>query len=850
MQTVRQDIAYALRQMRLSPVFTLTAMLTLALGIGATTAIFSLIHTVMLKSLPVADPASLYRIGDGRDCCVEGSPQDNWGMYSYPFYQRMRQVTPEFEELAAFQAGPQPHAVRRGESDRIAKSLRGEMVSGNYFATFGVGAFAGRTIQPSDDQASAPPVVMLSYRAWQQEYGSDPSIVGSTMIIDGHPFTLVGITPPGFFGETLRGNPAEIWLPINTEPLFRGKESLLPHFQAWLRVIGRVRPGATTNGVAARLTNELRLWLANDADFPAEWKSGLKDSLPKQNIKIVPGGTGVGLMKENYGESLRILLAVCSLVLLIACANIANLLLARGASRRAQTSVRLALGASRNRLIRQTLTESLVLSVFGGVLGLLVAFLGVKAIVALAFQSARHVPISAAPSLAVLGFAFGITLLTGVLFGVAPAWFTSHADPAEALRGANRSTRDRSTLPQKALVVTQATLSVVLLAGAGLLTRSLIKMQHQNFGYEVDNRVVLNLIAPYSTYPKPKLDAMYHELQERLSHLPGVESAALTQYAPLQDNWGEIVIRQGHGMPSQSEDAGTSWVHVGPGYLETMGQQIIRGRSLTEQDTASTRNVAVVDEVFVRRFFKPGEDPIGAHFGLDLPQYSSTYEIVGISKEANYTDPTGHWRRPLFFAPLAQRVHYDDDMMQHLDDASHYIENIVLKVHGNVEGLESQVRHILSDVDPNLTLTEIQTMQQVVDENLDQQRTVAQLTRLFGILALILAAVGLYGVTAYAVERRTGEIGVRMALGADRSDVLKLVLRGAFLQIVIGLAIGIPVAIGCSRLIANQLYYVKGWDPIVIGAAVLALAACAFFASIIPARRAASINPVQALRTE
>jgi predicted permease len=850
MLTVRQDISYALRQMRLSPVFTLTAMLTLALGIGATTAIFSLIHTVMLKSLPVVDPASLYRVGDGSDCCIEGSPQDNWGMYSYPFYQRMKQVTPEFESLAAFQAGPQPHAVRRGEGDRNPKSLRGEMVSGNYFATFGVGAFAGRTIQPSDDQPSAPPVAMLSYRAWQQEYGSDPSIVGSTMIIDGHPFTVIGITPPGFFGETLRGNPAEIWLTLYAEPLFRGERSLMPHFQAWLRVIGRLRPGATVDGLAPRLTNELRLWLTNDADFPAEWKSGLKDTLPKQNIKIVPAGIGVGLMKENYGESLRILFAVCSLVLLIACANIANLLLARGASRRAQTSVRLALGASRTRLIRQSITESLVLSFFGGILGLLVAFLGVRVIVALAFRSAHHVPISAAPSLSVLGFAFGVTLLTGVLFGVAPAWFTSHADPAEALRGANRSTRDRSSFPQKALVVVQATISVVLLAGAGLLTRSLIKMQHQDFGYKVENRIVLGILGTFSSYTNPKLDAMYVELQDRLSHIPGVESAALTQYAPLWDNWGEMVIRQGHGVPSQTEDAGTSWVHVAPGYLETMGQQILRGRSITAADTASTRNVAVVDEVFVRRFFKPGEDPIGAHFGLDLPQYSSTFEIVGVSKEANYTDPTGHWRRPLFFVPLAQRVRYQDDMMQHLDDSSHYIENIVLKVNGNVEGLESQVRHILSDVDPNLTLTDFQSMQDVVDENLDQQRTVAQLTALFGILALILAAVGLYGVTAYAVERRTGEIGVRMALGADRGNILKLVLRGAFLQILIGLAIGIPVSIGCSKLIVNQLYYVKGWDPIVLGGAILSLGLCALLASIIPARRAATINPVQALRTE
>ena len=717
-------------------------------------------------------------------------------------------------------------------------------------STFGVGALAGRTIVPSDDQPSAPPVAMLSYRAWQQQYGSDPSMVGSTMILDGHPFTIIGITPPGFFGETLRSNPPEIWVPINQEPLFHGPNSFLNHFQAWLRVIGRLRPGATVGDMPGRLTNQLRLWLVNDSGMPADWMSGIKASLPKQVIHIVPAGTGVGVMKEDYGASLRILLAVCSLVLLIACANIANLLLARGASRRAQMSIRLALGASRRRLVRQSLTESLVLSVLGGILGLVVAYVGVKAIVALTFQHGRYVPISAAPSLTVLAFAFVVSLLTGVLFGVAPAWFTSHADPAEALRGANRSTRDRATFSQKALVVVQATLAVVLLAGAGLLTRSLTKMQHQDFGYEVDNRVVISLTAPFSSYPPAKLDAMYRELQDRLSHIPGVQHAALALYAPLQDNWGEIVIRQGHGMPGMEEQVGSSWDHVSVGYLETMAQQIVKGRSITEADTATTRNVVVVDEAFVERFFKEGEDPIGAHFGLDLPQYGATFEIVGVVRTANYTDPTGHWRRPLFFVPLAQRVHYDNEMMQNLDDATHFIEGAVLQVRGPIEGLESQVRRVLSDVDPNLTLLNIETMQEQVDINLDQQRTVAQMTGLFGILALILAAVGLYGVTAYAVERRTGEIGVRMALGADRSDVMSLVLRGAFLQILIGLAIGVPVAIGCSRLIAAQLYEVKGWDPLVLAVAILTLATCAFFASIIPARRAASINPVQALRTE
>jgi predicted permease len=853
MNTLRQDIFYALRQMRLSPVFTLTAMLTLALGIGATTAIFSLIHTVMLKSLPVVDPSRLYRIGDGNDCCVEGSPQENWGMFSYPFYELMKKNTPEFEELAAFQAGGRQFSTRRGEADRIAKPLRGEFVSGNYFSTFGVGALAGRTIQPADDQETAAPVAMLSYRTWQQQYGSDPKVIGSSFILDGHPFTIIGITPPGFFGETLRSDPADLWLPVLQEPVFSGQNSFLHHFQAWLRVIGRLKPGAAPHAVPARMTTLIRQWLVNDSGMPADWMAGIKAGLPKQFVKVVPAGTGVGIMKEDYGNNLRILLAVCALVLLIACANIANLLLARGAARRAQTSVRLALGASRQRLIRQSLTESLVLSVFGGLAGLVIAYLGVKLLVALTFHSAKFVPIDATPSLPVLGFAFALSLFTGMLFGTAPAWFASHADPAEALRGANRSTHDRTSLSQKILVILQATLSLVLLAGAGLLTRSLEKMQHQDFGYELDHRALFSLIGPFNSYPQPKLDAMYRELQQRLAHIPGVESAALALYAPLQDNWGEMVIREGHGMPNMNEQVGSSWDHVSAGYLETMGQHILRGRSITDQDTAATRNVVVVNEAFVKRFFKPGEDPIGQHFGLDLPQYGATFEIVGVVNDARYMwdnlyglEPT----RPIFFAPLAQHVKYDNAMMQSIDDGSHYIEGVVLKLHGSMEGLEPQVRRVLSEIDPNITLLDIETMQEHIDANFDQQRATAQMTGLFGILALILAAIGLYGVTAYTVERRTGEIGVRMALGADRSKIVKLVLRGAFLQILIGLAIGVPISIACGHLIAAQLYNVKSWDPIVLSGSILALGICALIASILPAQRAASIDPVKALRTE
>jgi predicted permease len=849
MQTLRQDISYALRQMRLSPVFTLTAMLTLALGIGATTAIFSLIYSVMLKSLPVVDPSSLYRIGAGTDCCVEGGPQDDWGLYSYPLYLRLQAEAPEFGQMAAFQAAGVQFSVRRGQSDNTAKPLRGEFVSGNYFSTFGIRAFAGRTIAPSDDQASAPPVAMLSYRAWQQEYDSDSAVVGSTFIVSGHPFTIAGIAPPGFFGETLRSNPPELWMPLQQEPLVNAQNSLLKQsISGWLRVIGKLKPGASIAGVAPRLTGILRQWMVHDSGWPAEFMPVIVKSLPTQQIQIVPGGSGVATMKADYGDSLRILLTVCCLVLLIACANIANLLLARGAARRAQTSVRLALGASRRRLIRQSFTESVVLSVLGGIAGVAVAYLGVKLIVALAFHGASFVPIDAKPSLPVLAFAFGLSLFTGMLFGTAPAWFASHGNPVEALRGANRSTRDSATLPQKILVVVQATLSIVLLAGAGLLTRSLRNLEHQSFGFETDHRVSIVMNEPPASYTEPQLDALYRELQGRLARIPGVERAGLALYTPYIDNWGELIVPEGHGVPQMDDKSNASWDRVSPGYLETMGQPILRGRSISEEDTASTRGVAVVNETFAKRFF-PGEDAIGKHFGLDMPEYSTAFEIVGIVRDAKYQNPSRP-AHPMLFAPLAQHVTYDQQVMALVDHHSHYITGAVLELRGSTLGLESLVRKAFSEVDPNLTIINIQPMQQQVDSNFDQQRAVAQMTGLFGTLALVLAAVGLYGVTAYTVERRTSEIGVRMALGAKRSDVVRLVLRGAFRQVFIGLILGIPISIACGHLIAAQLYQVKSWDPLVLAGSIVALGCCALIASVIPAQRAASINPVQALRTE
>jgi predicted permease len=367
MENLRGDLRYTLRQLRLAPVFTITAVATLALGIGGTTGIFSLIHAVMLRSLPVADPASLYRIGDGNDCCVEGGPQDNWGFYSYPLVQRLKSSAPEFEQVAAFQAGAWQYSVRRSGSEPVARPLHGEYVSGNYFDVLGIRPFAGRLLSPADDRASAAPAAVLSYRAWQGQYAGDPSVIGSTFVIEDHPFTIIGIAPPGFFGETLRSDPPDLWLPLPQEPLIAGQVSLLRQsVSAWLRAIGRLRPGASVAGLSPRLTGVLRDWIQNESGYPTEWMPEIKRMLPKQTIHVIPAGSGVAEMKEEYGRSLQILLSVCALVLLIACANVANLMLARGMARRTQTSIRLAIGASRRRIILQSLTESIVLSLAGG----------------------------------------------------------------------------------------------------------------------------------------------------------------------------------------------------------------------------------------------------------------------------------------------------------------------------------------------------------------------------------------------------------------------------------------------------------------------------------------------------
>jgi len=845
------NLNYALRQFRRSPVFTTAAVLTLALGIGGTTAIFTLIHAVMLRSLPVSDPGRLYRVGDGDDCCVEGGPQDRWGFYSFPLYERLKAETPEFEEVAAFQAGRALQSVRR-QGESVANPLSSEYVTGNYFSMLGVRAFGGRLFTPDDDRPAAAPVVVLSHRAWQARYGSDPSVVGSTFIVEGHAFTVIGLAPPGFFGETLRSDPPDMWIPVHQEPLIDGEGALLPmSVAAWLRMIGRLRPGASIAGMAPRLTGVLRRWMQYDSGYPANWMADVIQGLPKQTIDIVPAGAGVAEMKEEYGRSLKILLTVCGLVLLVACANVANLLLARAVVRRGQTAVRMALGAARRQIIAQALTESVLLAMGGGVVGLLVAVAGARLLLTLAFHSAHFLPITPLPSFMVLAFSFTLALVTGVIFGAVPAWFATRTDPADALRGAGRSTGEHASFTRQGLLILQATLSVVLVAGATMLARSLNKLEHQDFGYQVDGRVVVELHNPPATYTEARLAALYRELEGRLNRLPGVRGSGLALYNPLTNNWGELIYVQGHPAPKMNGEAGASWDRISSSYLQNFGIAALRGRAFTTADNETTAPVAVVNQAFAKRFFKSDEDPLDQHFGLDMPENAATFRIVGIVRDAKFAG----WglerpARPMFYVPLAQYINYKQDLLKKVELRSHFIGGIMLLTGASPGTLEPLLRRTLADLDPNLTITSVRTVQQQIDLSFDQERAVASLAGLFGIVALLLAAVGLYGVTAYTVAQRTNEIGIRVALGADRTNVVRLVLRGAFKRVVIGLILGLPLAIGAGRLISAQLYGVSSWDPLALTVAASALAICAFFAAIIPAARAASISPVTALRAE
>ena len=688
----------------------------------------------------------------------------------------------------------------------------------------------------------------MSYEAWRSDYGSDPALVGTTLYLQGRPVALVGIAQPGFFGDRVNGNPPALWIPLADEPVIRQENTILKQGQEnWLYMLGRVRPGVSVGSLQAKLSNSLRQWLATQDAYQ---HNGGSARIRYQHVVLTPGGAGIQNLQQQTDKGLYLLMTISGLVLLVACANLANLLLARSITRNTETSLRIALGAARNRLIRQTLTESILLGCLGGLAGLAVSYAGTRTILAVAFPDSMHVPIQASPSAPVLGFAFLLSLVTGVAFGIAPAWMTSRGDPGEALRNVNSSQPVHASITQNILIVVQAALSLVLLVGAALLTKSLRQVEHQDFGLQTANRYVLRLDPGSAGYTPEKLQALDQMLEQRFSALPGMQSVGLALYSPLDGNgWGLGVFVDGRPPTGPKAEIGSSFDRVSSQFFETMGEPIVRGRSFRDQDTATSRMVAVVNQAFVDKFF-PNEDPIGKHFGNWGPQYAGCFEIVGVVANAKYLNPREQVH-PMFFRPLTQ---WKRDLSKPnwvtLEKWSLYINSITMVFRGEPQNLDAMVRSTLASVSPNLALISLHSFDYQVAGNFSQERLIGRLTMLFGLLALIVASVGLYGVTSYQVSRRTREIGVRMALGADRSDVVRLVLRSVFLQVGLGLAIGIPVALFAARGMADQLYQVRSYDPVSLTLAVGVLAAAAAVAGFIPAYRAAKVEPTCALRID
>jgi macrolide transport system ATP-binding/permease protein len=843
--TTAQDIRYALRQLHRSPGFTITVLLTLALGIGANAAIFTLVNAVLLKKLPVADPGSLVRLGDNNDCCQGSGLRQNgdYALFSTDAYEQLKKNLPEFEELAAMQAGfgYRPLIARRDDSQVESRSVMGEFVTGNYFSTFGLQPWAGRLLMDADNTKGAPMAAVMSYEEWQRNFAGDASVVGSTFWINTKPVTIVGIAPEGFYGDRLSTDPPEFYLPIEAMPVLANVQYVHNPNQNWLYIIGRIKPGVAIAPLQMKVTALLRQALATTNVFSSQ--EG-KTRMTKVHVVLTPGGAGIQSMQEGYASHLNLLMCIASLVLLIACANIANLLLVRGMARRAEISMRVALGAMRGRIIRQLLTESILLAGMGGVVGLAVAYAGARMLLMLAFPGAKDIPIHASPSISVLAFACGLSLLTGLLFGVAPAWIAAQAGPVDALRSTARNTTAGAPLLQRLLVVLQVGLSLVLLVGAGLFLQSLRKLESKDLKLDTTNRYIVHINPQAAGYSQTELEALYQTMENRFHELPGVMKVGIASYTPMENNnngW-DVQVQGTPFLPVM-----TSIIRANAEYFDSVGTRVVMGRGIDIRDTSTATPVAVVNQAFVKKLFNPGENPIGHHIGPAGANSPGDFEIIGVVEDTAYTN--ARWKdHVMYFVPAMQRS-ISTKLPIERDD-SLYLGALVIETNRPFNNMERLARTTLAGINPNLTVMKFQTFDDQIADRFSVDRLISRLSTLFGALALLMSAVGLYGVTAYTVERRTPEIGIRMALGAERTEVVGLVMRGAMIQITVGLAIGIPVALLSVRFVRSQLYEITRANFNVMTGAIFILALAAFVAGIIPARRAASIDPVRALRTD
>ena len=854
MTTLIHDIRYGLQMLWKHPGFTAVAVLTLALGVGANTALFSVVDAVLLKKLPVKEPDRLVLLRQtyhGDRFSPGGyngaNPRDpatglvNGTSFPFQSFDRLRKERAALTDVIAF-SSIDLNLNWSGE----AESVGAQVVSGNYYYTLGVSPVEGRLINDADDNANSNPVAVISHRYWITRFGGEKQIIGKSVSLNSRPFTIIGVTPEGFEGTGELGSRLDVTIPLAWEPQTMGQQTMMRGAGIWwLRLMGRLQPGATREQAQASLANAFQQSV--DEHRQAQQARANRQLRPLEpqdypRLSVDPGSQGEMNRRRFYQKPLRLLLGVVGLVLLIACANVANLLLARATSRRKEIAIRLAMGASRWRLIRQLLTESVLLSIIGGVAGILLAGWIMNGLLAVSSWGGRAME-TVSPRLdwRVLGFTLGVCVFTGLLFGLAPAIRSSRVDLTPTLKESGRTSGavGRSWL-SKSLVVVQVSVSVLLLIGAGLLIRTLRNLQRIDVGFNTQNLLLFHVEPGLQGYRDARLVELYQKLFSRIETVPGVETVTASQHALLASGASttSVYFPGGPvGPDGNPVDAGdTKMLVVRENFLEAMQIPLLMGRTLASQDDGRAVKVAVINQAFAKKYF-PNQNPIGRQFSIARQE---SIEIVGLAQDAKYTsqrdeiEPTAY----LPWQQILRQMRYSTIEVRTKGDPSNYV---------------AAIRAAVREVDSNLPVSGVTTQIEQASETLSMERLFAKLLSLFGVLAQLLAAVGLYGVMAYSVLQRTHEIGVRMALGATRRTVLKMVLQQGMLLTVIGVIIGLAGAYaltGYLESLTSMLFGVGPRDPITFVFIGLLLGVIALVACLIPARRATRVDPLEALRYE
>lgn len=837
METLFQDIRYAFRILTKSPSFTLIAVITLALGIGANTAIFTFINALLLKSLPVKGPEQLVIVGDPTrvNDRQNGTPETKY--FSYPLYRELRDNNNVFTGLLA--AGTQHYiqidaSAVGGSSEEV---IAGRLVSGNYFSVLGVDAAAGRLLTVNDDtRDNANPVAVITYGYWQRKFALSREIIGKQIRLNGYPFTVVGVTQPNFRSDVV-GDQIDTFLPISMQQeIVRGTKLLENPHASWLSVIGRLKPGIGPEQAKANLA--IVLQQALKGNYGASITEQDRKDVADEGINVVAGGPGLSEFRGDYQTPLLLLMGIVGLVLLIACVNVANLLLARATSRGKEIAVRLALGASRARLLRQLLTESILLALGGGACGALLAIWGVRLLVKVFGSDAASLPMS--PDLRVLAFTSVACILTGIVFGLVPSLRSLKVPVSPTLKDSSAASQEpRSGLGWgKGLVAGQVALSLLVLFAASLLVRSLERLFRQDLGYD-SGRIVAASVSPSSVgYEGESFRQLATQLAERLAAIPGVEGVTYSRNGILggSETNNQLLVPGFASDQRDSRDAKED--EIGPDYFTVTGIPILLGRPIGPRDTLSSTRVAVINQAMMKHFFH-GENPLGRQFEIDdEKEKGKPFTVIGVAKD---TKDHGYFLResvpPRFYFAFQQ-------------DRSPLRLVYELNTAGDLNLVLSDVRKAIRQAAPGLPLTSLHTVHQLLEQNLDTEIVLAKLSTFFAGLALLLASVGLYGIMSYTVAGRTREIGVRIALGAGRADVLELVLREGMWLVAVGLGIGIPLSLAGGRLLHSFLFEMRSTDPISLLSVIALLSLVAAAAAFVPARRATRVDPVVALRHE